>query len=342
MIKETILTGIRANDIPTLGNYLGAILPIVQIANSLTEDSRINCFVPDLHSITTPIDHDSLQDNIEYNTKLFVAAGLPIQKQNVNLYRQSYISAHSELAWILSCFTGFGEASRMVEFKDKSAQIGGERVSVGLFTYPILMSADILLYDAKWVPIGEDQRQHLELTRELAIRFNNKFGDIFTVPETIDKQQHFLNRDKAPRIRSLKNPSKKMSKSVNDPTGTILLTDDPSSAVKKVMSATTDSLSQINYDWERQPGITNLLTILSLLTDKDQSQINTEWVGRSSYGELKKAVASAVESELIRLQNEINNVANEELENTLIQSEDFLRNQANDKLLQVQQAVGLR
>ena len=342
MIKETILTGIRANDIPTLGNYLGAILPIVQIANSLTEDSRINCFVPDLHSITTPIDHDSLQDNIEYNTKLFVAAGLPIQKQNVNLYRQSYISAHSELAWILSCFTGFGEASRMVEFKDKSAQIGGERVSVGLFTYPILMSADILLYDAKWVPIGEDQRQHLELTRELAIRFNNKFGDIFTVPETIDKQQHFLNRDKAPRIRSLKNPSKKMSKSVNDPTGTILLTDDPSSAVKKIMSATTDSLSQINYDWERQPGITNLLTILSLLTDKDQSQINTEWVGRSSYGELKKAVASSVESELIRLQNEINNVANEELENTLIQSEDILRNQANDKLLQVQQAVGLR
>ena len=342
MTKETVLTGIRANDIPTLGNYLGAILPIVEMANKLSADSTINCFVPDLHSITTPIEHNQLQENIMYNTKLFIATGLPVLNDNVNLYRQSYIAAHSELAWILSCFTGFGEASRMVEFKDKSSQIGGDRVSVGLFTYPILMAADILLYDAKWVPIGEDQRQHLELTRELAIRFNNKFGNIFTVPEPIESQQQYLNRDSAPRIRSLKNPAKKMSKSINDPAGTILLTDTPEVASKKIMSATTDSLSQVNYNWHEQPGVTNLLTILALITKRSQNDVNNEWVGNNSYGNLKKAVAVAVESELDKLQSSILDIDKSELVNILSNNEAKLSQQANNKLLHVQQAIGLR
>lgn len=342
MNQETVLTGIRANDTPTLGNYLGAIVPIVDLANNLDEKTTVNCFIPDLHSITTPINHQDLQKNILYNIKLFVAAGLPIKKPLVHLYRQSYIPAHSELTWILSCFTGFGEAGRMVEFKDKSSQIGGDRVSVGLFTYPILMAADILLYDAKWVPIGEDQRQHLELTRELAIRFNNKFGELFVVPETIEKQQEILHRDKAPRIRSLKNPDKKMSKSINDPSGTILISDNPDEAAKKIMAATTDSFSSINYDWQQQPGIANLLTILSLLTKKDQAEVNKEWVGQSQYGSLKTAVAEEVKSALENIQRKMANINEDDLANKLIKSEKELSIKANDKLLMVQKAVGLR
>ena len=342
MNKETVLTGIRANDTPTLGNYLGAIVPIIDLANELGDEKTVNCFIPDLHSITTPIDHDQLQNNIIYNTKLFIASGLPIQKSSVNLYRQSYISAHSELAWILSCFTGFGEASRMVEFKDKSGQIGTDRVSVGLFTYPILMAADILLYDAKWVPIGEDQRQHLELTRELAIRLNNKFGELFVVPEPIDKQQSLLKRDSAPRIRSLKNPLKKMSKSINDPAGTILITDNPDDAAKKVMSATTDSLATINYDWQNQPGVTNLLTILALLTKRSQNEVNQEWIGNNQYGNLKKVVAQEIKHTLEQIQSKIADIHNNEVEQKLVKSEKDMNSLANAKLLSVQKAVGLR
>lgn len=342
MNKETVLTGIRANDTPTLGNYLGAIVPIIDLANELGDGKTVNCFIPDLHSITTPIDHDQLQNNIIYNTKLFIASGLPVQKSSVHLYRQSYISAHSELAWILSCFTGFGEASRMVEFKDKSGQIGTDRVSVGLFTYPILMAADILLYDAKWVPIGEDQRQHLELTRELAIRLNNKFGELVVVPEPIDKQQSLLKRDSAPRIRSLKNPLKKMSKSINDPAGTILMTDNPDDAAKKVMSATTDSLATINYDWQNQPGVTNLLTILALLTKRSQKEVNQEWIGNNQYGNLKKVVAQEIKHTLEQIQSKIADIHNNEVEQKLVKSEKDMNSLANAKLLSVQKAVGLR
>jgi tryptophanyl-tRNA synthetase len=342
MSKEVILTGIRSNEEPHIGNYLGAIFPMVDMAKKHAGKYQVNMFVPDLHSFTTPTDHKALLNNTFRNLKLFVAAGLPIDNDDVYIYRQSYIPAHSEMAWILSCFTGFGEASRMVEFKDKSAQIGNDRVSVGLFNYPILMAGDIFLYDAVWVPVGEEQRQHLELTRDLANRINNKFGKVVKVPHDIKKQQKFIDRDSAPRVRSLKDPSRKMSKSVSDPTGTILLSDYPKDAAKKVMSATTDSVGVVNFDWENQPGITNLLQMLALLSNKSQDEVNKQWTGKTSYGDLKQAVADEVSKVLETLQSNLSNVDEAKLLTKLEQSEKAMNEVANKTLLKVQKAVGLR
>src|SRR5688500_15246134 len=174
MTKPTILTGLRANNDLTIGNYFGAILPMIDMAKTRAEEFQINLFIPDLHSFTTPINHDDLQAQILNNARLYVAAGLPLNHSNIYIYRQSYVPAHSELTWILDCFTGIGEMNRMTEFKDKTAKIGDERVSVGLFNYPILMAADILLYQAELVPVGDDQRQHLEFARDIAMRMNNR------------------------------------------------------------------------------------------------------------------------------------------------------------------------
>lgn len=342
MSKDIILTGIRSNEEPTLGNYIGAILPMVKLQHEKSSDYQINMFVPDLHSFTTPISHENLYLNTIKNLKYFMASGLDINNKNTYIYRQSYISAHSEMAWILSCFTGFGEASRMIEFKDKSRQIGDDRVSVGLFNYPILMAADILLYDARWVPVGEDQRQHLELTRTLAERINNKFGDTFVVPQPINKQTEFAGNQEPLRIRSLRNPDKKMSKSISDPAGTILLSDNPKEAAKKVMSATTDSVGVINYDFSNQPGVSNLLVILSQLNQKDLSSVISNWVGKNSYGELKKEVAVTVESFLTEFQNRYSNIDESNLHNKLVEDELIMNKIANLKLNKVQQLVGIR
>lgn len=342
MGKQTIITGIRSNDEPTIGNYLGAFMPMVDMANKHAGEYEVNMFVPDLHSFTTPIDHGKLYGQTIRNIKLFVAAGLPIENEAVHVYRQSYIPAHSELAWILSCFVGFGEASRMVEFKDKSSRVGSDRVTVGLFNYPILMAADILLYNALWVPVGEDQRQHLELARDVAERFNNKFGETFVVPNTVAKQQSFIDRDSAARVRSLRNPEKKMSKSVNDPNGTILLSDSPANAAKKIMSATTDSIGEVNFDWNNQPGVTNLLQMLALLSGKPQAEVNNEWLGNTRYGDLKKAVATQVEESLTNMQNTYNNIDDTNIEQSLANSEEKMNVIANATLAKVQKTVGLR
>lgn len=336
-MRQVILTGIRSNDEPTLGNYLGAIAPMVDLARTKAGEFQINMFVPDLHSFTTPIDHSKLFANTMHNLRLFVAAGLPIDNDDVFVYRQSFIPAHSELAWILGCFTGFGEASRMVEFKDKSARLGDRQVSVGLFNYPILMAADILLYGAEWVPVGEDQRQHLELARTLAERMNNRFGQLFAVPKPLKEQQQLVDRDSAPRIRSLKNPNKKMSKSINDPAGTILLSDNPADAAKKVMAATTDSLANINYDYENQPGVSNLLEIYKLLGGN-----TTEFLGQSQYGPLKQAVAGKIEVFLTDLQAKLSEVDEAALTQKLEASESKMNEIANATLLKVQKAIGLR
>lgn len=342
MSKEVILTGLRSNAEFHLGNYLGSILPMVEMQKKHAGTYQVNMFIPDLHSFTTPIDHENLYKQSLKNLKVFVAAGLDIANSDTFVYRQSFIPAHSELAWILSCFTGFGEASRMTEFKDKSKTVGADRVTVGLFNYPILMTADILLYGAHYVPVGDDQRQHLELARDLAIRFNNKFGDLFVVPHEWSKQLDFIGLDKGVRIRSLRNPEKKMSKSIEDPAGTIMLSDSPTDASKKVLSATTDSVGTINFDWEKQPGVTNLLQILSLLTAKDQPTTNSQWVGKSSYGDLKSATAKAVESFLTELHNKLSNVNETEILDKLSRDETALNVVANQTLLKVQQAIGLR
>ena len=342
MTKQTILTGLRTNAEYHLGNYLGAILPMIHMANAKADDYQINLFAPDLHSFTTPIDHSTFYEQTMHNLRLFVACGVPIDHDNVYIYRQSHVPAHSELTWILSCFTGFGEMSRMVEFKEKSERLKEERVSVGLFTYPILMACDILLYNAQWVPVGEDQRQHLEFARDIAERFNNQFGETFTVPETIQEQQKFVDRDAAPRIRSLRDPSKKMSKSISDPAGTIMLSDSPEDARKKVMSATTDSVGTINFDWDNQPGITNLLQMLALLSGQTQEETNQQWAGKTTYGDLKKAVADKVAALLEDIQSKMASVSDEQLEAKLAASEKAMNDIANQTLEKVQKAVGLR
>ena len=341
MSKEVILTGIRSNEEPTLGNYLGAFVPMVQLQQHYAGRYQLNMFVPDLHSFTTPIDHTTLYENTLTNLKYFIAAGLDITDEHTFLYRQSFIPAHSELTWILDCFTGFGEMSRMTQFKEKSADTNNN-VTVGLFNYPVLMAADILLYNARWVPVGEDQFQHLEITRDIALRMNHKFGELFTVPESTAKQTAFIQRDTGLRIRSLTNPEKKMSKSSTDQKSKINLADTPAQARKKIMAATTDSLGVINFDWQRQPGITNLLQLLAILTNRPQAEVNAEWVGQTQYGPLKRAVAEAVAAFLTDFQARLADISDETLLATLERSERAMNEVANTTLLRVQKAVGLR
>jgi len=342
MAKEVVLTGLRANGEYHLGNYLGAILPMIHLNNKHSGKYQVNMFIPDLHSFTTPIDHHKLYSQTIKNIKIFVAAGLKINDPDVFIYRQSFIPAHSELTWILDCFTGFGEASRMIEFKEKIKQNGDDRVSLGLLNYPVLMAADILLYGAKWIPVGEDQRQHVEFARKIAIRFNNKFGDIFVIPEDNAKQTQFIGNLKPVRIRSLRVPEKKMSKSIEDPAGTILLSDDPDKAAEKVMAATTDSIGKISHDFENQVGIANLMQILALLSGHPQEEIDKAWVGKSSYGELKKQVATSVKQFLSQFQDRLAKVNEEDLMGKLVMDEKAMNDVANSTLAKVQSAVGLR
>jgi tryptophanyl-tRNA synthetase len=360
MSKQVILTGIRANNDLTIGNYFGAIMPMVDMAKQRADEFQINMFVPDLHSFTTPIDHDVLQEQIMHNLRLFVAAGLPLDKDDIHIYRQSYIPAHSELTWILNCFTGFGHMLRMTQFKEKSgiAHETSERGAVlkrvtftkshedttmGLFDYPVLMAADILLYGASYIPVGEDQTQHLEFTRDIAERMNSKFDqELFTIPKSVKEQHQFFGKDQGLRIKDLQDPTKKMSKSDDTGKGVIFLGDDPEVAYKKIMSATTDSVGSINLDLENQPGITNLLQILSLLTGKEITSVAEEWQGKTSYGEFKTAVAEATKQFLEQLQTSLSAVDDSLIKNKLESSEETMKNVANQTLFTVQKAVGLR
>ena len=341
MTKSTILTGIRSNEEPTLGNYLGAFLPMVEMQRKYAGQYQINMFVPDLHSFTTPIDHDTLFANTLHNLKYFIAAGLNVDDPNTFIYRQSYIPAHSELTWILDCFTYVGEMSRMTQFKDKSSE-HSTSVTMGLMNYPVLMAADILLYNAKYVPVGEDQFQHLEITRDIAERFNNKFGEVFTIPEATSKQTEFINRQSGLRIRSLTDPTKKMSKSSDDQKSKINLSDTPEQAYKKIMSATTDSVGIVNFDWESQPGVTNLLQLLSLTSGLDQETVNAQWTGQTQYGSLKQAVAQSVSDFLANFSSRYDEISDDKLLGLLANSEREMSIIANQTLLRAQQAVGLR
>ncbi len=339
MSKPVILTGLRTNAEYHLGNYLGAILPMVRLQNEHAGQFQVNMFAPDLHSFTTEVDHGTLYAQTMKNLAVFVAAGMPVESPDFYLYRQSYIPAHSELTVILNNFAYFGELSRMTQFKEKS---DGSNVSAGLFDYPVLMAADILLYSATYVPVGDDQRQHLELTRDLAIRLNNKFGELFTVPKEWKEQLAFSHRLEGARIRSLRNPEKKMSKSVEDPSGTIKLTDTPEEAMKKIKSAETDSVGTINWSWEAQPGITNLLQIYELLSEKSHEEVLAEWQGKERYGDLKAAVAEVVGDFLKDFQARLATIDQSALEEKLQASEAAMNTQANQTLARVQKAVGLR
>ncbi|MEI9914149.1 MAG: tryptophan--tRNA ligase [Candidatus Saccharibacteria bacterium] len=248
MSKPVILTGLRANNDLHIGNYFGALLPLVDMATKRADEYDVYLMLADLHSFTTPIEHSALQAQIKENLKVYVAAGLPLDHQGVRLFRQSYVPAHSELTWILDCFTGMGELSRMTQFKDKSSKITEDRINVGLFNYPVLMASDYLLYGASYVPVGDDQTQHLELGRDIAGRINNQFGDIFTIPRPVKEQHEFFGKDQGLRIKDLADPTKKMSKSTESERGVIFLNEDPTQAAQKIMSATTDSVGSINFD----------------------------------------------------------------------------------------------
>lgn len=342
MSKEVVLTGLRANNDLTIGNYFGAILPMIDMAKTRAEDFQVNLFIPDLHSFTTPIDHAQLYDQILHNARLYAAAGLPLDHDSIHMYRQSYVSAHSELTWILDCFTGIGEMGRMTQFKEKSSDLQTDRVSVGLFNYPVLMAADMLLYNAKYVPVGDDQSQHLEFTRDIAMRMNSRFGNIFTVPEAVKDQHEFFGKDQGLRIKDLMNPAKKMSKSDDSGKGVIFLGDDPGLAAKKVMSATTDDKAEIHFDPIAQPGISNLLEILALLRGNDLQQTIGEFEGQTRYGDFKRAVADEVSAFLTNFQTKLADIDDVVIVTKLESSEVIMRAQANETLLRAQQAVGLR
>ncbi len=342
MSKPVILTGLRANNDLTLGNYFGGLLPIIDMAKNKSDEYQINLFIPDLHSFTTPIDHSDLQKQIWNNLRLFVAAGLPLENDEVHLYRQSYVSAHSELTWILDCFTGVGEMGRMTEFKDKSAKLGEDRVAVGLFNYPVLMASDILLYNAMYVPVGDDQTQHIEYIRDIAQRMNKRFGDLFTVPVPVKQQHELFSKDQGLRIKDLADPAKKMSKSDESGKGVIFLGDDPELSAKKIMSATTDDLASINYDPQNQPGISNLIEILALISNKTKEEVAGEWQGKTSYGDFKQAVADALKAFLVDFQAKLAQVSDEAISAKLATSEAVANSVANETLLRAQKAVGLR
>lgn len=263
-----------------LGNYLGAL--VQWVAMQETHDATY-CVV-DLHAITVEHDPAVLRDRTRRTAAQFLAAG--IDPDRSTMFVQSHVPEHAELAWVLGCITGFGEAGRMTQFKDKTARQGADRATVGLFTYPVLQAADILLYDAHHVPVGEDQRQHLELTRDLAQRFNSRFGATFVVPEP------FIVKETA-KIADLQDPTSKMSKSASSPNGVLDLLDEPKRNAKRIRSAVTDTETDVRYDPERKPGVSNLLTIYAALSGRPVPELEAQYVGRG-YGDLKKDLAEVV------------------------------------------------
>lgn len=287
--KKVLFSGMQATGNLTLGNYLGALKNWVALSD------EYECFysVVDLHSITVRQDPAVLRKRARALLTLYIAAGLDPEKNCI--YYQSHVSGHAELAWILNCFTYMGELNRMTQFKDKSAK-HADNINAGLFTYPVLMAADILLFQADMVPVGVDQMQHLEITRDIAERFNNIYGDVFTIPEA------YIGKTGA-KVMSLQDPVKKMSKSDENPNGSIYLMDDPDTIMRKCKRAVTDSEARIAYR-DEQPGVRNLIDIYSTCTGKTPDEAVKEFEGRG-YGELKMAVGESVVSVLKPIQEKV-------------------------------------
>lgn len=280
MVKR-IFSGMQpSSDSLHLGNYVGALRNWVSLQNDY---DTIYCVV-DQHAITVDQDPEQLRRNTRGTAAQYIAAG--IDPERSTLFVQSHVHAHAQLSWVLACITGFGEASRMTQFKDKSAKQGSDHTSVGLFTYPVLMAADILLYNANLVPVGIDQKQHLELTRTLGQRFNSRFGDTFTLPEGYIP-------DETAKVFDLQNPTAKMSKSAASDAGLIRLLDDPKKTAKKIRSAVTDDGREIRFDREHKPGVSNLLAINSVFTGSSIPELEEQYAGRG-YGDLKKDLADIV------------------------------------------------
>jgi tryptophanyl-tRNA synthetase len=266
-----------------IGNYIGALLQWRQLQDEY--DAFFS--VVDLHALTQPGDPAERREKTRRTAAQYIAAG--IEPSRSTLYVQSHVPAHAELQWVLSTMTGFGEAGRMTQFKDKSARYGADATNVGLFTYPVLMAADILLYQTDVVPVGDDQKQHIELTRDLAERFNKSFGETFTMPKPM------IQRETA-RIYDLQNPTSKMSKSAESDAGVLWMLDEPKVSAKKIMRAVTDSEGSVRFDRDEKPGVSNLLVIYSALTGRDITAIEDEYAGRG-YGDFKKGLAEVVVNE---------------------------------------------
>ena len=311
-----------------LGNYAGALLQWIEMQK--THDA-VFCVV-DLHAITVPQDPATLANNTRRTAAQYIAAGIDPEKST--LFVQSHVPAHSELAWILNTVTGFGEASRMTQFKDKSQKQGSDNATVGLFTYPILQAADILLYDATVVPVGEDQRQHIELTRDLALRFNQRFGETFVVPEV-------KIMDAAAKIYDLQNPDSKMSKSGESPAGIVWLLDEPSAITKKIKTAVTDTDTEIRFDPAKKPGVSNLLTLLSIATGTSTKVLETKYSGQG-YGSLKTDTADALVSLLAPIKKRTEELLGDpaELDRLLAKGAAKAEEVASHTLSKVHHAIG--
>lgn len=325
-----VLSGVKPTGIPTLGNYLGALRNFVKLQNEMS-DYEFLFFVADLHAITVPQDPKTLKQNIRNIAALYLAIGL--NPERLTMFIQSEVKEHAELGYVMQSMAYMGELERMTQYKDKvQKQVTG--VTSALFTYPALMAADILLYDAKYVPVGEDQKQHLELARDLAIRFNNRFGQTFRVPEEL------ISKTGA-RIMDLQDPSKKMDKSADNDKGCIYLLEPINSIKKKIKSAITDSDSIVRYDKENKPGISNLMVIYSVLTNLSFEEIENKYLGKG-YGDFKADLAEIVASEIEKIQAKYNEIINTPiLDEILNQGKQKATYLAQKKLAKVYKKMGI-
>jgi tryptophanyl-tRNA synthetase len=329
MTKPNLLSGMQPSAGSLhLGNYLGALVNWAD----MQDDYNAYYVIVDLHAITVPQEPEELRTNSRRTAAQYIAAGIDVSKSA--LFVQSHVPAHAQLAWVLNCITGFGEASRMTQFKDKSQKAGADTASVGLFTYPILQAADILLYQPKAVPVGEDQRQHIELTRDLAMRFNSRFGDTFTIPEAVILKE-------TAKIYDLQNPTAKMSKSAADPKGLVNIMDDNNTILKKIKSAVTDTDGTIKFDREAKPGISNLLGIHSAISGRSIESLEEEFAGEG-YGALKAEVADVVIARIEPIRERTQELMSDqtELDRLLAEGAEKANEQAEATLSKVYDAIG--
>lgn len=327
---KRIVSGIKPTGTLTLGNYIGAIKQFVLLQQSMPEDEFF-LFIADLHALTTPQEPSELRKRIKEIAGMYLACGLNPEK--TVFYIQSEIKEHAELGYLLQCFTYMGELERMTQYKDKVKKQESS-LSSAMFTYPSLMAADIILYDADFVPVGDDQKQHLELTRDIASRFNGRFRDFFTVPEPIIPKV-------GSRIMDLQNPEKKMSKSDESDKGYVSLFDDPNIILKKIKSAVTDSIGIVQYDVDNQPGIANLLTIYSSMTDESIENIVSKYNGLG-YKEFKEDLATIVSKKVGEIQQRYNEIiSSNTLDNILDQGRQIAQQIAYKKLEKCKQKLGL-
>ena len=330
MSKKRVLSGIQpTHDSFHLGNYLGAIKQWAQLQE---ENDAFYCVV-DLHALTVETDPKLLQKRTLLSTAQLIAIGLDPNK--CTLFIQSHVPAHNQLAWVLECMTGFGEAGRMTQFKDKSQKGGADRTNVGLFTYPILQAADILLYQADLVPVGEDQRQHIELTRDLGQRFNNRYSEVFNIP-----QAQIIKA--LAKINDLQDPNSKMSKSAASMSGVIELLDSSDVILKKFKSSVTDAGKEVKYDEKSKPGISNLLTIHSAFSGKSITEVENEFSDKG-YGDFKTAVAEVVNAELAPIREKTATLMQDpaELMRILKIGGEKANQVAGETLKKVYEAIGL-